>query len=326
MEDGKNVQKTESILNKQIGKSKYPVKTSINLMVVEKHTGRNIRSVLVFAAFMVALAFFTRYMVIDKIMDISNRESRYNQQEDLLEKLKTSNQVYDQVRAEYSHYDNSYLSDDERSLQDRMEILRIIEDELLKRDALQNISISGNSAVLTVNAGKLSNIAQIVGKLESKPIVDYVTVSNAQTDDATLQNGYTPETNPPAPLVGTDEAESETEGTAAGEQQTGNGAENAAIQPGSTSENGAATQTEASAGDQTAGTDEAETEGLQPQTGNRPTVLTTMTIYFRAAGAEAAGSQTEADTEPAAAAGQNYAADADTGPQTDAAALSGAGD
>lgn len=280
MEDGKNVQKTESILNKQIGKSKYPVKTSINLMVVEKHTGRNIRSVLVFAAFMVALAFFTRYMVIDKIMDISSRESRYNQQEDLLEKLKTSNQVYDQVRAEYSHYDNSYLSDDERSLQDRMEILRIIEDELLKRDALQNISISGNSAVLTVNAGKLSNIAQIVGKLESKPIVDYVTVSNAQTDDATLQNGYTPETNPPAPLVGTDETESETEDTAAGEQQTG----------------------------------------------NRPTVLTTMTIYFRAAGAEAAGSQTEADTEPAAAAGQNYAADADTGAQTDAAALSGAGD
>ena len=280
MEDGKNVQKTESILNKQIGKSKYPVKTSINLMVVEKHTGRNIRSVLVFAAFMVALAFFTRYMVIDKIMDISSRESRYNQQEDLLEKLKTSNQVYDQVRAEYSHYDNSYLSDDERSLQDRMEILRIIEDELLKRDALQNISISGNSAVLTVNAGKLSNIAQIVGKLESKPIVDYVTVSNAQTDDATLQNGYTPETNPPAPLVGTDEAESETEGTAAGEQQTE----------------------------------------------NRPTVLTTMTIYFRAAGAGAAGSQTEADTEPAAAAGQNYAADADTGSQTDSAALSCAGD
>lgn len=280
MEDGKNVQKTESILNKQIGKSKYPVKTSINLMVVEKHTGRNIRSVLVFAAFMVALAFFTRYMVIDKIMDISSRESRYNQQEDLLEKLKTSNQVYDQVRAEYSHYDNSYLSDDERSLQDRMEILRIIEDELLKRDALQNISISGNSAVLTVNAGKLSNIAQIVGKLESKPIVDYVTVSNAQTDDATLQNGYTPETNPPAPLVGTDETESETEDTAAGEQQTE----------------------------------------------NRPTVLTTMTIYFRAAGTEAAGSQTEADTEPAAAAGQNYAADADTGAQTDAAALSGAGD
>ena len=280
MEDGKNVQKTESILNKQIGKSKYPVKTSINLMVVEKHTGRNIRSVLVFAAFMVALAFFTRYMVIDKIMDISSRESRYNQQEDLLEKLKTSNQVYDQVRAEYSHYDNSYLSDDERSLQDRMEILRIIEDELLKRDALQNISISGNSAVLTVNAGKLSNIAQIVGKLESKPIVDYVTVSNAQTDDATLQNGYTPETNPPAPLVGTDETESETEDTAAGEQQTE----------------------------------------------NRPTVLTTMTIYFRAAGAEAAGSQTEADTEPTAAAGQNYAADADTGAQTDAAALSGAGD
>ena len=51
-----------------------------------------------------------------------------------------------------------------------------------------------------------------------------------------------------------------------------------------------------------------------------------MTIYFRAAGTEAAGSQTEADTEPAAAAGQNYAADADTGAQTDAAALSGAGD
>ena len=243
MEDGKNVQKTRNILNRQIGKSRYPVKTSINLMVVEKHTGRNIRSLLIFAAFMLALAFFTRYMVIDKIMDINSRESRYNQQEELLEKLKQSNEVYDQVRAEYSHYDNSYLSDDERSLQDRMDILRIIEDELLDRDALQNISISGNSAVLTVNAGKLSNIAQIVGKLESKSIVDYVTVSNAQTDDATIQSGYTPETNPPAPLVRTDEAESETDSISEG----------GAVQPGAESEI------------QPAGTDETESEGLEPQ-------------------------------------------------------------
>lgn len=279
MEDGKNVQKTRNILNRQIGKSRYPVKTSINLMVVEKHTGRNIRSLLIFAAFMLALAFFTRYMVIDKIMDINSRESRYNQQEELLEKLKQSNEVYDQVRAEYSHYDNSYLSDDERSLQDRMDILRIIEDELLDRDALQNISISGNSAVLTVNAGKLSNIAQIVGKLESKSIVDYVTVSNAQTDDATIQSGYTPETNPPAPLVRTDEAESETDSISEG----------GAVQPGAESEI------------QPAGTDETESEGLEPQPEERPTVLTTMTIYFKSAGTESTESQTETDTESAAA-------------------------
>lgn len=279
MEDGKNVQKTRNILNRQIGKSRYPVKTSINLMVVEKHTGRNIRSLLIFAAFMLALAFFTRYMVIDKIMDINSRESRYNQQEELLEKLKQSNEVYDQVRAEYSHYDNSYLSDDERSLQDRMDILRIIEDELLDRDALQNISISGNSAVLTVNAGKLSNIAQIVGKLESKSIVDYVTVSNAQTDDATIQSGYTPETNPPAPLVRTDEAESETDSISEG----------GAVQPGAESEI------------QPAGTDETESEGLEPQPEDRPTVLTTMTIYFKSAGTESTESQTETDTESAAA-------------------------
>lgn len=279
MEDGKNVQKTRNILNRQIGKSRYPVKTSINLMVVEKHTGRNIRSLLIFAAFMLALAFFTRYMVIDKIMDINSRESRYNQQEELLEKLKQSNEVYDQVRAEYSHYDNSYLSDDERSLQDRMDILRIIEDELLDRDALQNISISGNSAVLTVNAGKLSNIAQIVGKLESKSIVDYVTVSNAQTDDAAIQSGYTPETNPPAPLVRTDEAESETDSISEG----------GAVQPGAESEI------------QPAGTDETESEGLEPQPEERPTVLTTMTIYFKSAGTESTESQTETDTESAAA-------------------------
>lgn len=279
MEDGKNVQKTPNILNRQIGKSRYPVKTSINLMVVEKHTGRNIRSLLIFAAFMLALAFFTRYMVIDKIMDINSRESRYNQQEELLEKLKQSNEVYDQVRAEYSHYDNSYLSDDERSLQDRMDILRIIEDELLDRDALQNISISGNSAVLTVNAGKLSNIAQIVGKLESKSIVDYVTVSNAQTDDATIQSGYTPETNPPAPLVRTDEAESETDSISEG----------GAVHPGAESEI------------QPAGTDETESEGLEPQPEDRPTVLTTMTIYFKSAGTESTESQTETDTESTAA-------------------------
>ncbi len=178
---GEKVKKKSS---KPLGKGgKMPSKTSINLLIVEKNTTKNMATILIFVVFMVLVGVFVKFMVVDQLNEINRMEVRYDQEKTQLEALKESNQVYEQVRAEHSHYGNSYLNDEEMALQDRLDILRVIEDELLHQNALQSIAVSGNVAQLTINSSKLRNVSEIVASLEDRKNVEYVTVSNSVTDE-----------------------------------------------------------------------------------------------------------------------------------------------
>jgi hypothetical protein len=171
-----------SPLNKEIhlGKArKDPEKTSINLLYVEDRSRQNKTAIALFAVYLVLLFFFTRFGVIGQLQRISAMESEYSTLQSQVDALKNSNAGYDAVRAEYSHYGNGYLNDDEKAQQDRMKILDVIEDKLLPSDALQDITITQNTATLTINSEKLKNVSEIVADLESDPIVSYVTVTQS---------------------------------------------------------------------------------------------------------------------------------------------------
>lgn len=165
----------------KLGRSqKFPSKKSINLLIREKHTRQNVAALLLFGVYLVLLYFFVRYGVQAQLAKIDSLQAAYNRMEDMVEDAKAANSDYEAVRAEYSHYGNGYLNDEEKAEQDRMEILQIIEDNLFDKDALQTISITGNVATLTINSEKLANVSEIVQKLEEEDIVSYVTVTNAE--------------------------------------------------------------------------------------------------------------------------------------------------
>lgn len=179
-----------SSMNKEIhlgGKPKYPSKKSINLLIEEKHTKQNVAAILLFLVYLVLLALFTRYAVIGQLNRIDELHAAYDEEAAQVEAMKEANSGYEAVRAEYSHYGNGYLNDEERAMQDRMAILGVIEDQLLPSGAVQNISVSENVATLTINSEKLKNVSEIVTELESQDIVSYVTVtqsSGSQTEAA----------------------------------------------------------------------------------------------------------------------------------------------
>ncbi len=183
----KQTQNKKSKEKKKKLTGKLPSKTSINLLTEEKHTGENVRAIVLFFLFMGALMVFVKLMVVDKITQIDHMAQEYARQEENLAAMQNANSIYEHVRAEYSHYGNSYLSDEEAALQDRLDILDVIEEELLNKDALRDVQIIDNVASLTINSGYLSNVSEIVARLEDKPIVEYVTVSTAQTDDTVAE-------------------------------------------------------------------------------------------------------------------------------------------
>jgi hypothetical protein len=177
----------DSILKKEISfgvkKEKYPSKRSINLAGVDEDSHKTARTWGWFAIYLVCLALFVRFGVYGPIQKIYELENTYNQDVASLETLQEANSNYEEVRKEYSHYGNGYLNDEESVLQDRMDMLEVVETQLLDQGALAGISISDNTAELTINSEKLGSLSTIVANLESSDIVSYVTVSSSADDE-----------------------------------------------------------------------------------------------------------------------------------------------
>ena len=175
--------KTQQSGKSRAASGKPPVKTSINLFIEEKHTGKNAAEIAIFAVFMVGVALFSKFCVQGKLDEMSRLESNYHQMEQQVEEAKNAASSYEDVRVEYSHYGNGYLNAEECAMQDRMDMLDLIEAELLKKGALESLDLSGNVAYLTINSAKLASVSDVVQDLEDSDIVTYVSVSTAATKD-----------------------------------------------------------------------------------------------------------------------------------------------
>lgn len=159
---------------------KYPTKTKINLIEKENRLKQNVVALVIFACFMCLLAVFTKFMVIDKLNEVSRAEQQYNTELTALQTLQAQNENYDRVAQEYSHYGNSMLNDDELSLQDRAKMMDVIDQKVKVDSGIQSIVISGNTATLTIEKTTLAEVSDVVAALEESDIVQYVAPSTAE--------------------------------------------------------------------------------------------------------------------------------------------------
>ena len=163
---------------------KYPSKTRINLVAQEGKKEQNVTAIAIFVLFLVALAAFTKFMVIDQMAKVNAAEATYQSAEDQLTALKTANADYAEVRAEYTRFGNSYMTENELSLQDRAAMLEVIDQKLSGRTGIQNVSISGNVASLSVTADTTGDISAVVEELRACDIVSFVNVSVVTNSEA----------------------------------------------------------------------------------------------------------------------------------------------
>lgn len=202
---------------------KYPSKTRINLVAQEGKKEQNVTAIAIFVLFLVALAAFTKFMVIDQMAKVNAAEAAYQSAEDQLTALKTANADYAEVRAEYTRFGNSYMTENELSLQDRAAMLEVIDQKLSGRTGIQNVSISGNVASLSVTADTTGDISAVVEELRACDIVSFVNVSVVTNSEAggkeePAKEAPAEETPAPAEEAPAEEAPAEGETPAEGEE------------------------------------------------------------------------------------------------------------
>lgn len=164
------------------GKAGYPNKQYINILDGMKSDENRTLEILFFIVFLIALAAFTKFGVIDKISEASAAEAAYNEVQRQITELKEQNADYDKVKKDYSHYGLGYLDDTEILLVDREDVLDLLDKYVLKNADIKTLNVTDNTVTLTVEKTRLNAISSIVKELEADPDVAFVTVNVAGTD------------------------------------------------------------------------------------------------------------------------------------------------
>ena len=164
------------------GKAGYPNKQYINILDGMKSDENRTLEILFFIVFLIALAAFTKFGVIDKIAQMSAAEAAYNEVQRQITELKEQNADYDKVKKDYSHYGLGYLDDTEILLVDREDVLDLLDKYVLKSADIKTLNVTDNTVTLTVEKTRLNAISSIVKELEADPDVAFVTVNVAGTD------------------------------------------------------------------------------------------------------------------------------------------------
>ena len=161
----------KSIANMQIGGPKYPKKRRINLYQKQTKKGKIAAELGAFAVFMVFVYGFSRFGVMLPLQEADRAEAVYAATEKELRTLEKSNEVYGEVLAEYAHYGNGYLKEEESKLPDRRMMLDSLKSQIFPLTAVSSVSITSDQMSLE---GTIPNA-------EADPNARYVTASLEET-------------------------------------------------------------------------------------------------------------------------------------------------
>ena len=179
----------KELLSKPIGgrftkpsKGKLPDKTTINFLVQDVSIGDPKKRMAIMIVAILLAAVFLKFLVFDRIWNAYETQREYTELKSLISELQITNQNYEQVRAEYSHYGNSYANPEEAAEVDRNVIMNIISSDVLSKADIQSLQVSGNVAIVSIDNIRLGTVSSIVDLLENESVVSYVNVSTAGTN------------------------------------------------------------------------------------------------------------------------------------------------
>ena len=165
-----------------IRKNEYPSKKTVNLIIHEKTISSPTRAIPVFLGFLAVLALFVKFGVMVPLDRMYAAQAALGQVQSELVGYIQYNRDYDEVRERYSQYFSDYLNEDEAVLQDRLEVLNLLEERVMNRADIESISIRGNVCRMVITELPLYQVSAIVEDLEESPLVQYISVSTASTE------------------------------------------------------------------------------------------------------------------------------------------------
>ena len=159
-------------------KTDYADKRSMNLFYKPDRTTKPATVFLYVLFVLVCLLGLGKILVFDVWYETNLARQELAQAQARQDKVMLQLADYREVKERYNRY---AATEEERALIDRMKVLSLLEENAGTTAAMSSISISGDTVQLQLSGVSLSEVAQIVKRLEASPIVKGIVVSTAAT-------------------------------------------------------------------------------------------------------------------------------------------------
>ena len=166
----------------------YPSKTTLNLAMKEPSQFRPQRLVPLLLVLLIAAGLFGKSAVADRLAKVSEAQARLSALEARVAELQTSTADYDQVAAEYGRYSVGWMTDEERSIVDRTELLDLIEAQLMPAGRVLRFTASANLLSVQLSGVTLDDTSRVVERLYQQENVSNVALYTATTEEQTGDN------------------------------------------------------------------------------------------------------------------------------------------
>ena len=159
----------------------YPSKTTINLVIKEKSKWRPGRVLPMFLALAAAVVLFGKVAVADRLAGVAEQQRALSALEGQIAALEQATDGYAAVAEEYGRYSVGWMTDEEKTLVDRVDILDLIQGELMASCTVRQFSVSANVLSADLSGISLEDTSRIVQRLYGWPQVSTVSVYSAST-------------------------------------------------------------------------------------------------------------------------------------------------
>ena len=156
-----------------------PGKTTLNLMIKEKHELAVSRWLPWVVVIVVLAALFGKFAVADRYARLQVAEDALAARYAELDTLTAATADFDEVKEVYNQYT---YRDYDRSIADRQDILDLLEREVFPHSQTRAVTVNGNVFSTTLTGVTLDEVSAMMARLESDPLVEGVTVSTAGYD------------------------------------------------------------------------------------------------------------------------------------------------
>ena len=215
----------------------FSAKRTLNLVVDEKvHTSPRRIFIAVFVG-AVAVALVGKFGVYDRYQAITDAQNELSDAQEQYLALLTQDADYNDVVAEYNRYSFGGMTDEEKAVADRDQVLTLIEQDLIPSANVESADLTGNQLSVQMSGITLTQASAIVQTLDDSDLVQSVSIYSANTADenaaSTAEAGDKAATvTMTITLADNPEAASEAGSTASSEAAAGSAASSAAAKGG----------------------------------------------------------------------------------------------
>lgn len=132
----------------------------------------------------IVIGLFAKFGIIDQLSKKTSAFAELSdiqtQQDVLNAKLKD----YPELEKQYGRYSYGWMSEDEVSLVDRMEVYKLIEAKIMDAAVIENFAVNGNVITMNMRGITLKEASAVVKDLESSDMVDSAYVYSAEAENA----------------------------------------------------------------------------------------------------------------------------------------------